>query len=81
LTPHPSFFTLKPTPSIIHSASFNFHPYSRGWSLTSKKPFLFITVSAENTKDFQIFIFFVSKIGLTGAIAAVQTVVQTQRSV
>jgi hypothetical protein len=41
LTRHPSFFTLNPTPSILNSASFNFQPDSKGWSLTSKKPFLF----------------------------------------
>ena len=38
----PPFFTRNPTPSILHSASFNFQPYSKGWSLTSKKPFLSI---------------------------------------
>ena len=37
---HSPFFTFNPTPSTCHSASFNFQPYSRGWSLTSKKPFL-----------------------------------------
>ena len=45
MTPRPSFFTLNPTPSILHSASFNFQPYSRGWSLTSKKPFLFCLIN------------------------------------
>ena len=55
---HPPFFTLKPTPSILHfqshslhssllilhphSSHFNFEPHSKGWSLTSKKPFLFV---------------------------------------
>ena len=39
---HPSFFDLNPTPSILHPASINFHPYSSGWSLTLKKPFLFV---------------------------------------
>ena len=50
-THHPSFFTLNLTPSILHSqssilhsSSFNFQPYSRGRSLTSKKPFLYTTV-------------------------------------
>ena len=32
----PPFFTLNPTP---FSLFFNFKPFSRGWSLTSKKPF------------------------------------------
>ena len=27
-----------------YSASFNFQPYSRGWSLTSKKPFLSLII-------------------------------------
>ena len=40
---HPPFFTLNPTPPILHSASFNFQPYSRGCSLTWKKPFLFLS--------------------------------------
>ena len=37
---HPQFSTLNPTPSILHSASFNFQPYSRCRSLTLKKPIL-----------------------------------------
>jgi hypothetical protein len=37
---HHPFFILNPPPSILHSASFNFQPYSRGRSLTLKKPFL-----------------------------------------
>jgi hypothetical protein len=48
LTPDPSFFTLNHTPSILHSASFKFQPYSRGWSLTSKKPFLLYSHSFSN---------------------------------
>jgi hypothetical protein len=38
---HPPLFAVNHTPFIIHSASFNFQPYSRGLSLTSKKSFLF----------------------------------------
>ena len=29
-----SLLILHPRPSIVHYASFKFHPYSRGWSLT-----------------------------------------------
>ena len=39
-TNFPSSFTLNLTHSILHSASFNFQPYSRGGSLTLKKTFL-----------------------------------------
>ena len=34
--------TLNHTPSILHPIFFNFQPHSRGWSLTWKKPFLFL---------------------------------------
>ena len=37
---HPPFFIDIHTPSIIHSAYFNFQPYSRVQSLTLKKPFV-----------------------------------------
>ena len=43
---HPPLFTLNPPPPILHSASFNFQPYSRGRSLTSKKPF-FISIKTQ----------------------------------
>ena len=33
-----------PTPSARHSESLNFQPYSRGWSLMSKKPFLLFLI-------------------------------------
>ena len=39
------FSTLNLTPFILHSGSFNFQPYSRGRSLTSKKPFLSIIIT------------------------------------
>ena len=40
LTPDPSFFTLNPTPSILHSVSLNVQAYRRDWSLTLKKPYI-----------------------------------------
>ena len=43
----PLFFTLNLTPFILQFASFNFKPYSRGWSLTSKKPFLYTQLSVQ----------------------------------
>ena len=46
---YPSFFTLNPTPFILHYAFFNFQSYSRGWSLTSKKSFLFLNIKPFNT--------------------------------
>ena len=42
--PHSQLYTLQSSLSILQSAFFNLQLYSRGWSLTSKKPFFFIKV-------------------------------------
>ena len=46
-THHPSFFTLNPTPSLLHSASFKFKPYSRSRSVTQKIPLLYLSIDGK----------------------------------